>query len=49
MHMRRSGSRSTFVKITKLMSDQLEIALVLGSGPSNPISVDSTCPFLLFV
>jgi len=29
MHMRRSGSRSMFVNITRLMSDQLEIALVL--------------------
>jgi hypothetical protein len=49
MHMRRPGSYSTFVKITRLMSDQLEIALVLGSGPSNPNSVYSTCPFLFFV
>ena len=28
MHMRRSGSRFTFVKITRLMSDRLEMALV---------------------
>jgi hypothetical protein len=37
--MRRSGSRLTFVKITRLMSDQLKMALVLGNenGPSNPI------------
>ena len=52
MRMGRSGCHSTFVKIataTRLMSDELEIALVLGNGSLNQSRSVRLALFCFFV